>query len=205
MALLRTLLASLAIALAGGGALAAVTDGFRAFTAESARRMEVRAHPVEIPAVTLQVQSGAHIDLADFRGQWLLVDFIYTRCPTVCLALGADFAQLQRLLAKPIATGRLRLLSVSFDPGHDSPERLADYLQRFGDRGAGWVAARPITADGLGQLKRAFGITVVPDAYGGYTHNAAIHLVDPRGRLVEILDRGDAERVAQDVRRRLGS
>lgn len=205
MALLRTLLASLAIALAGGGALAAVTDGFRAFTAESARRMEVRAHPVEIPAVTLQVQSGAHIDLADFRGQWLLVDFIYTRCPTVCLALGADFAQLQRLLAKPIATGRLRLLSVSFDPGHDSPERLADYLQRFGDRGTGWVAARPITADGLGQLKRAFGITVVPDAYGGYTHNAAIHLVDPRGRLVEILDRGDAERVAQDVRRRLGS
>ncbi|MGB6604181.1 MAG: SCO family protein [Steroidobacteraceae bacterium] len=205
MALLRTLLASLAIALAGGGALAAVTDGFRAFTAESARRMEVRAHPVEIPAVTLQVQSGAHIDLADFRGQWLLVDFIYTRCPTVCVALGGDFAQLQRLLAKPIATGRLRLLSVSFDPGHDSPERLADYLQRFGDRGTGWVAARPITADGLGQLKRAFGITVVPDAYGGYTHNAAIHLVDPRGRLVEILDRGDAERVAQDVRRRLGS
>ena len=205
MALLRTLLASFAVALAGGGALAAVTDGFRAFTTESARRMEVRAHPVEIPAVTLQVQSGAHIDLADLRGQWLLVDFIYARCPTVCLALGGDFAQLQRLLAKPIATGRLRLLSVSFDPGHDSPGRLADDLERCGDRGTGWVAARPITADGLGQLKRAFGITVVPDAYGGYTHNAAIHLVDPRGRLVEILDTGDAERVAQDVRRRLGS
>jgi protein SCO1 len=203
--LLRTLLASLAIALAGGGALAAVTDGFRAFTTETARRIAVRDHPVEIPAVSLQAQSGARIDFADFRGQWLVVDFIYTRCPTVCLALGGDFAQLQRLLAEPIAAGRVRLLSVSFDPVYDTPERLAAYLQRFGDRGTGWMAARPVAADGLRELQRAFGVTVIPDPYGGYTHNTAIHIVDPRGRLVEILDTGDAERVAQDVRRRLGS
>ncbi|MGH8134113.1 MAG: SCO family protein [Steroidobacteraceae bacterium] len=204
MPLLRTLLASVGVALAGGGALAAVTDGFRAFTTESARRIAVRDHPVAVPAVALQSQSGAPLQFADFRGQWLLVDFIYTRCPTVCLALGGDFAQLQRLLAAPMAAGRVRLLSVSFDPAHDTPAQLAAYQQRFGELGTGWLAARPLTADGLARLKRAFGITVVPDPYGGYTHNTAVHLVDPRGRLVEILDSGDAERVAQDVRRRLG-
>jgi protein SCO1 len=205
MPLLRTLLASAAITLAGGGGLAAVTDGFRAFTTESARRIALRAHPVAIPAVALQAQSGARLDFAQFRGQWLLVDFIYTRCPTICLALGGDFARLQRLLAGPIAAGRVRLLSVSFDPEHDTPQALAAYQQRFGDRGSGWVAARPLTADGLARLKRAFGITVIRDGYGGYTHNTAIHVVDPHGRLVEILDSGDAQRVAQDVRRRLGS
>jgi protein SCO1 len=205
MPLLRTLLASLALVLAGGTALGVVTDGFQAFTTETARRIAVRDHPRPLPVAPLQTQSGTRIDFADFRGQWLLVDFIYTRCPTVCLALGADFAQLQRLLAEPLATGKVRLLSVSFDPAHDTPARLSDYLQRFGDRGTGWVAARPVTADALAQLKRVFGITVIPDPYGGYTHNAAIHIVDPRGRLVEILDSGDTERVAQDVRRRLGS
>ncbi len=205
MPLPRTLLASLAIALAGGGGLAAVTDGFRAFTTESARRLAVHAHPVEIPRVELQTQSGARVEFADFRGEWLLVDFIYTRCPTICLALGGDFAQLQRLLAGPIAAGRLELLSVSFDPANDTPGQLAAYQQRFGDRGKGWVAARPLTADGLRQLKLAFGITVIPDQYGGYTHNTAIHLVDPHGRLVEILDTGDVQRVAQDLRWRLGS
>jgi protein SCO1/2 len=205
MPLLRTLLTSLALVLAGGGALAAVTDGFRAFTTETARRIAVRDHPVQLPAVTLESQSGTRIELADFRGQWLLVDFIYTRCPTICLALGGDFAQLQRLLAEPIEQGRVRLLSVSFDPAHDTPRRLAAYQQRFGNHGTGWLAARPLTADGLGQLERTFGITVIPDEYGGYTHNTAIHLVDPRGRLVEILDTGDAQHVAQDVRGRLGS
>jgi protein SCO1 len=205
MPLLRTLLASLALVLSGGAALAFATDGFRAFTTETARRIAVRSHPRQLPATALQAQSGARIELADFRGQWLLVDFIYTRCPTVCLALGGDFAQLQRLLAGPIAAGKVRLLSVSFDPVRDTPGQLAAYLKRFGDGGSGWVAARPLTADGLAQLKRVFGITVIPDPYGGYTHNTAIHIVDPHGRLVEILDTGDAQRVAQDLRQRLGS
>jgi protein SCO1 len=205
MPLLRTLLASVSLALAGGITLGAVTDGFRAFTTETARRIAVRGHPRQLPVTTLQTQSGARIDFTDFRGQWLLVDFIYTRCPRVCLALGGDFAQLQRLLAEPIAQGRVQLLSVSFDPVHDTPAQLATYLRRFGDRGTGWIAARPVSADGLEQLKRVFGITVIPDPYGGYTHNTAIHIVDPQGRLVEIADPGDAQRLAQAVRRRLRS
>jgi protein SCO1 len=201
--LLRTLLSSLALVLAGGAALDAVTDGFRAFTTETARRLAVREHPVEVPALTLQTQSGAYMQLADLSGQWLLVDFIYTRCPTICMALGADFSQLQALLAQPLAQGKVRLLSVSFDPVHDVPERLAEYQRRFGEPRIGWLAARPIGAEGLAKLERAFGITVIADEYGGYTHNTAIHIVDPRGRLVEILSSGDAQRVAQDVRRRL--
>jgi hypothetical protein len=125
------------------------------------------------------------------------------RSPTVCLALGGDFAQLQRLLAQPIALEQVRLLSISFDPVHDTPAQLAQYQQRFGDHRTGWLTARPVTADGLEQLKRAFGVTVIPDPYGGYIHNTGIHIVDPQGRLVEILDSGNATRVAEDMQRRL--
>jgi protein SCO1/2 len=136
---------------------------------------------------------------SDFRGRWLLVDFIYTRCPTYCLALGGEFAQLQRRLARPIAQGKVQLLSISFDPDHDTPPRLAAYQQRFGDQGSGWLAARPAGAQELRQLERIFGITVIADRFGGYTHNAAVHVVDPHGRLVEILDMGSAELVARSL------
>lgn len=203
MAILRTLLASFALLLAGGAAFSAATTGFQAFTTETARRLAVREHPREVPAVTLQLQSGARNSFADLRGKWLLVDFIYTRCPTYCVALGSEFAQLQDRLAGPIAQGGLQLLSISFDPGRDTPLQLAAYLHRAGDRGAGWLAARPLDSGGLAQLERTFGITVIADAAGGYTHNAAIHLVDPQGRLVEILDLGDPELVARTVLRRL--
>ena len=204
MAILRTLLASLVLLLVGGAALSAATDRFQAFTTETARRLAVRARPIQIPPVGLQLQSGLLISLADLRGKWLLVDFIYTRCPSYCIALGGEFAKLQDLLAKPLAQGKVQLLSISFDPVHDTPEQLKAYMQHSRDRGMGWIAARPVGPQELGQLKQAFGITVIADpASGGYTHNAAIHLVDPGGRLVEIFDYDASELAGKAVLGRL--
>ena len=203
-AVLRTSLASAALLLVGGVALAAATNGFQAFTTETARRVAVRSRPAELLPVALESQSGARFMLADLRGKWLLVDFIYTRCPTFCAVLGGDFAQLERQLAGPIAQGRVQLLSISFDPTRDLPAQLAAYLGRFRSRDKGWQAARPLTADGLQSVTAEFGITVIPDRLGGYTHNAAIHLVDREGRLVDIFDLGDVDRIRETVLRSLG-
>jgi protein SCO1/2 len=198
----RTALASVTVLLAGALGLAAATDGFRAFTSETARRVAVRRRPANLPVVALENQSGARFMLADLRGRWLLVDFIYTRCPTFCTGLGVDFARLQQQLARPIAQGRVQLLSISFDPTHDPPSQLAAYLDRFRGAGTmGWQAARPVTLDGLQRLTEAFGITVIADRQSGYTHNAAIHLVDPNGRLVDIFDRGDVDRTRETLLR----
>ena len=203
-AVLRTSLACGALLLAGGVALAAATDGFQAFTTETARRVAVRRQPADLPAVALENQSGARFTLADLRGTWLLVDFIYTRCPTFCTVLGGDFARLERQLAGPIARGRVRLLSISFDPTQDPPAELAAYLRRFrGQDMGGWQAARPLTADGLQSLTAAFGVTIIRDRLGGYTHNAAIHLVDPEGRLVDIFDLGDLDQLRGAIERNL--
>jgi protein SCO1 len=201
---LRTSLASAVLLLVGGVALAAATNGLQAFTTETARRVAVRSRPAELPAVALESQSGVRFTLADLRGTWLLVDFIYTRCPTLCSTLGGDFARLERQLVEPIARGKVQLLSISFDPTQDTPLQLAGYLKRFRGRDMGWEAARPVTARGLRQITAAFGVTVIPDGLGGYTHNAAIHLVDPEGRLVDIFDLGDVDRIRETVLRNLG-
>ena len=198
---LRTSVASVALALAGAALLAVATDGYRAFTTEAARRIAVRERPVMVPPVALETQSGERLNLAELRGKWLLVDFIYTGCQTLCLALGSDFARLEHELAGPIARGRVRLVSISFDPSNDAPRELAAYLARFHRRGAGWLAARPTNEAGLIELKRRFGVTVVPDGFGGYTHNAAIHLVDPQGRIVEIVDLGQRDAIIESLRR----
>ena len=106
--------------------------------------------------------------------------------------------------AGPLGKGAIELVSISFDPAHDTPRALASYLQRAHSRGAGWVAARPVDSGGLDALERAFGITVIPDGLGGYTHNAAIHVVDPQGRLIEIVDPGQSGVAARTVLQKLG-
>lgn len=185
---LRTLLASLLVLAVGVSTLAVATDGFRAFTSETARRIDVRDHPRLLPSVPLQAADGKRVDFASLRGRWLLVDFIYTRCTTYCAVQGSEFARLQTQLAGPIEKGHVSLLSISFDPARDDPKALAAYQQRSGDRGAGWIAARPTGRTDLAMLLRVFGVTVIPDGLGGYVHNSAIAVVDPAGRLVAIMD-----------------
>lgn len=201
--MLRTLLASLLILAAGVATLAFATDGFRAFTSETARRIDVREHPRRLPDVPLQAADGRTLRFDALHGRWLLVDFIYTRCTTYCSVQGSEFARLQRGLAGPIGEGKVTLLSISFDPARDGPEQLAAYQQRSGDQGTGWIAARPADTPGLAALMRVFGVTAIPDGLGGYVHNAAIAVVDPEGRLVAIEDWDDPGAAERYVRSRL--
>ena len=203
MAVLRTLLISLVLLAAGLGVLAAATHGFRAYTTETVRRLDVREHPRPVPPLPLQAADGGHTSFAQLRGRWLLVDFIYTRCMTYCSVQGSEFARLQRQLAAPIASENLLLLSVSFDPIHDDPVALAAYQRQHGDLGAGWIAARTVNQADLKTLMHLFGVVAVPDGLGGFVHNAAIAVVDPQGRLVAILDWNDIRAAAGYVTARL--
>ena len=203
MAVLRTLLVSLVLLVAGLGILAAATDGFRAYTTETARRIHVREHPPLVPPLSLQTADGGHTGFGELRGRWLLVDFIYTRCIPYCSVQGSEFERLPPPLAAHLARGRLALLSVSFDPMHDDPAALADYQRQHGDRGAGWTAARPFDQADLTTLMHVFGVVAVPDGVGGFVHNAAIAVVDPTGRLVAILDWNDSRAAARYVTQRL--
>jgi protein SCO1/2 len=59
----------------------------------------------------------------------LLLQFIFTTCPTVCPALSALFATTLRQIEVDAAP--LRMVSISIDPEHDTPERLRAYAQRL--------------------------------------------------------------------------
>src|SRR6202044_3176030 len=78
----------------------------------------------------LRNQDGHAIHLAQFKGKALLITFIYTRCPlpNFCPLVTRNFAQVeQQLKADPQMFAKTQLLSVSFDPEHDTPERLRAY------------------------------------------------------------------------------
>lgn len=201
--MLRTLLASVVLLTVGVGVLANATDGFRAYTTETARRISVSEDPPLIPPLTLQAADGKHTSFGELRGRWLLVDFIYTRCMSFCSLEGDEFARLQRQLAEPIAAGKIALVSISFDIERDDPAALADYQHRHHGQGAGWIAARPTSRADLATLKSLFGVTVVRDGMGGFMHNAAIAVVNPEGRLVTILDWDDPEGAASYITQRL--
>lgn len=184
----RSLLSALAIAVLGIGTLAWGTDGFHAFTDEGARRHAVRTNPRPVPAVVLQDQDGRRFDMRELRGRLVAVEFIYVNCPTVCRALGEAFQRVRDALPAERLGRDVVMLSISFDPRRDVPTRLGDYALRHTADGDAWRVARVEDEAELESLLRAFGIVVIPDGFGGFEHNAALHLVDRDGRLVRIDD-----------------
>lgn len=181
----------------GAGVFYLATDGLRAVTAEGARRLAVAETPKPVPQFTLETMDGRHVSLSASDGTPVLVEFIYTRCPVICQTAGGNFARLRDRLET--AGVSVRMLSVSFDPLHDDLAALSNYGAAHGvAHGADsaiWTVARP-DPDDLDRLLAFFGVTVIPDQWGGYQHNAAIHVIDREGRLARIMDIDAIDRVA---------
>jgi protein SCO1/2 len=172
----------------GIAALAFETDGFRVVTSAGARQLSVERAPQMMPDARLVDQDGALFTLSTYRGRAVLVDFIYTRCPTICGLLGDDFAKvLQLMKARRLGTP-IDLLSISFDPRNDGREALRLYGERFGAKAPRWRVAAPVDKQELADLLQSFGVVVIPDGTGGFIHNDAVYVIDARGRLARILD-----------------
>ncbi len=192
--MLRTVLLCGALAVGGYAAAGWLTHDFQAWTAEGSRRLEVALSPVATPPVLVEGPATPAQPLpqvvADGRTV-TIVDFVYTRCQTVCLSLGSTFQQLQAALRSDPAAN-VRLLSVSFDP-RDTSADLRAYAARMRADAKHWRFVRGADARQTAALLSAFEVVVVPDGRGDFEHNAALLVVDQRGRLVRIFDIAEQE------------
>lgn len=175
------------------------TDGLRSFTSESWRRAQVARDPLPLPEAQLQDHQGVQFALSDLCGRVLVVNFIYTQCASICRALGSESAQLASKLRPLIENNAVAVISISFDPQRDGPEQMSAY-KRSMERGAtSWRIARPRQEEDNKRLLETFGVVVIPDSFGGFDHNAALHIVDRSCRLVRILDINDVDAAASLV------
>ena len=185
---MRSIAAIIAVVCLGLGGLWAGTDGFRAITAEEARRLAVEREPRQVPPIVFEDQDGGTFQFSDYHGQMLVVDFFYTRCTSICPILNNALAEIRDALPPDVGGRNVMLLSISFDPEFDTPESLSSYARSFDADGRIWKMARVDDPAQLIALLKTFGVVVIPDGHGGFEHNGAIHLVGRDGRLWRIYD-----------------
>jgi len=166
-----------------------VTLGFQAFTWESHRRLQVERQPRAVPDVLLQTHNGETWRLSDSQGKLQLVNFIYTRCPTLCRTSGSIYARLVDAIEHRGWGDRVQLISITLQPEYDTPTRLRDFRQRYHNRDSGlWLTARARNHHDHQRLLDTYSVVSITDPWGGIQHNDALHLVDASGALVRILD-----------------
>lgn len=90
-----------------------------------------------VPAFDLTDQSGQVFTEEALRGHPTIIDFVFTRCDTICPVVSARMAHMQERLADRKAES-IKLVSISVDPVYDTPEKLAAYAQSFGAKLDKW-------------------------------------------------------------------
>ncbi|MUV36557.1 hypothetical protein JNUCC1_00360 [Lentibacillus sp. JNUCC-1] len=176
------------------------TDGFSAFTAETARKHNLIDSQPVFPEVTLEDSQERVYPFSEFAGKYVLITFIYTACTDVCPQLEMNMSEVYQALPEDVLGEDIVFLSVSFDPEQDTPETLSTYRGYFDSDGETWRMARINDQEELNSLLDAFGVIVIPDDNGNFTHNSAFYLVNPEGRLENVMDYKQPEAAAETIR-----
>jgi cytochrome oxidase Cu insertion factor (SCO1/SenC/PrrC family) len=144
-------------------------------------------------------------------GRVAILSFIYTRCsdPKACLRATGVLSQLHELSRQdPTVARNLTLITLSFDPGYDTPEVMERYgsVFRRGEGGAEWLFLTTRSQADLQPLLAAYGQRVdkrkKPSSLGPYQHTLKVYLIDPKARIRNIYSYGllDPRLVLADVK-----
>ena len=149
-----------------------------------------------VPAQLFVDQEGRRRSFSDVRGnRAVAVTFIYTKCPvpTFCPMMDRQFAETQSLIKQHGLEDKAGLLSVSFDPKHDTPAVLKQHAQQVGFDPNVWTFVTG-DRDEIDRFATNFGLTLVrgeaddPNEIG---HTLRTALVDRQGRLAKAYSGAD--------------
>ncbi len=163
----------------------------------------------DVPDFKLVNQNGKTISLQQYRGQTLLLTLIYTRCPfpDYCPRVTHEFSAIDQLLrADPARYGKTHLLSISFDPAHDTPKVLRTYgFSTAADNSEDpalftrWEFAT-IPQRELPDFAHYFALTYKEDG-GVITHSLSTAVISPNGKIFKWYHGADwqASDLLQDI------
>jgi len=167
------------------------------------------------PAVIYHVPAkGDAVPDFKLRNKDLLITFIYTRCPLpdFCPLVTRNFAVIDKqLAADPTLKGKAHLLCVSFDPEHDTPDRLKAYGEQYiGSEAktafAHWDFAVP-EKPALAEMAKFFDVGMSDAADGTITHTLSTTLIGSDGKVLKFYPGNEwtPEQVVADVKQSLGT
>jgi protein SCO1/2 len=135
-----------------------------------------------MPSFTLINQTGRVIRSEELRGRAVVISFIFTSCHDVCPLVTAQLAQAQAEARSAGLSSAVRFVSITVDPGIDTPDVLQRYATTFGADPATWdfLTGPP---DEITRVVREMGVFVTSDR-GPLGHGTVVLFVTPRGEIV---------------------
>ena len=144
----KQLIVFLVVIIIGAGATLYWYSGSKPINVESGVLFGDQAR--ELPEFEFVDQNNETFARERLIGYWNLVFFGYTHCPDVCPTTLQDMNQMLRAIENPDVRDAVKVYFVSVDPGRDTPEILATYVNYFnssfvGATGSVWSTCRSVS------------------------------------------------------------
>jgi len=132
-----------------------------------------------VPDFSLTDQFGHPTNMSRFEGKFMVVNFFFTTCSTVCPIMTKQMSRLQWMLEDP-AYDDVAFLSHTVNPAQDTPEMLLDYGQQEGADFERWTFVTGNQNHIYQQAVQGYLINVSEDssAQGGFLHSTSFVLLD---------------------------
>jgi protein SCO1 len=151
------------------------------------------------PSFELTDIDGQPVSLESTNGKARIIYFYFANCPDVCPPTTFLLSQVQdQLEAEGKLGSKAELISITFDPVRDTPEVIRDFAKRHFADFNGWRFLRGEEAATI-QLAKDFGVGVLKEADGSYTHFNVITLVDKDGQIRKWINGSDEELTADKI------
>ena len=139
-----------------------------------------------LPDLALLNQNGRAVNLSSLKGEYVLINFIYTSCSGTCPMLTSKMAAAEKKLSPELGK-KAHLLSITLDPEHDSPATLLKYANDHGATAPDWdfLTGTPAQID---SYLATFKIKRTREADGSIDHVTTSFLVGPDGREIRQYD-----------------
>ena len=150
--------------------------------------------PPQAKDFSLRDQFGRDYALSQNRGKSVALYFGFTHCADICPETLALLGKARE--RAQITPAQLQIVMITVDPKRDNEKALQAFFRKTGVRAIGLSG----TAQQLDAVYRAYGIAVKPES-ADIGHTDTVFLIDPNGRLRELLDpQTPLNAVAADLR-----
>ncbi|AZA53077.1 SCO family protein [Chryseobacterium sp. G0201] len=135
---------------------------------------------MKVPDFELTDQNNKKITNKDMLGKVYLVEFFFSRCPTICPVMNSNMRAIEDEINNP----EFGIISISIDPENDTPELLKQHAKRIGVKSPNWHFLTG-NRDYIGKLADQFDIYVgdKEDEGENLNHSGMIALVDKEGSI----------------------
>lgn len=152
----------------------------------------------KIPAFHFLNQNGDVITDSTYNGGVYVADFFFTTCPTICPKMKSELLRVYEAFKNE---PRVKILSHTIDPDHDSVEVLNEYANRLQVNADKWNFVTG-DKDSIYTIAEYYLCSAeeAPDEPGGYIHSGALVLIDHQKHIRGLYDGTKSEEVDQLIK-----